>query len=64
MSTSGHEDKRYQGWLDAIESDGVNLSAWEQEFIENLRDRFERGWTTLTEKQAEILERIYCDRTP
>lgn len=64
MSTSGSADPRYEQWLEEIELHGVNLTAWEEEFIENLADRFRRGWDTLTERQAEILERIYSERTP
>jgi hypothetical protein len=63
MSTSGAADPRYEEWLEAIERDGANLTSWEEEFVESIRDRFDRGWDTLTERQAEILERIYSDRT-
>lgn len=64
MSTSDSENKKHLDWLEAIESDGVNLTTWEEEFVASIRDRFDRGWTTLTEKQAEILERIYAQKTP
>lgn len=64
MSTSGRENPEYAQWLDAIEADGLNLTKWEEDFIASIRDRFDRGWTTLSERQAEILERIYAEKTP
>lgn len=64
MSTNGKENPNYVDWLESIEVEGRNLTAWEEEFVASLRDRFDRGWTTLTDKQAEVLERIYADKTP
>jgi len=55
-------------WLDTILEKGVNLSSWETDFIESLEARragfLDRRLVGLTEKQAEILERIYSARTP
>jgi hypothetical protein len=50
-------------WLDAIQQHGVNLSTWETDFIESLVIQREAG-RRLSEKQAEILERIYAEKTP
>lgn len=61
---SPQSDPRYLGWLEAIEVDGVSLTTWEMEFIASLRARFDRGQDRLSETQAEILERIYAERTP
>lgn len=58
-----HDTDRQSDWCDAILCDGVNTTAWEQEFVESMRDRIDRG-LTLSEKQAEILEKIYAERTP
>lgn len=49
--------------LEAIEREGVNLTTWEEEFIESIRERVDAG-RPLTEKQIEILESIYAKRTP
>lgn len=49
--------------LETIERGGVNLTAWEEGFIESIRDQLTAG-RELSEKQAEILERIYAKRTP
>jgi hypothetical protein len=64
VSTSGTEDPRFEQWLAAIETEGLNLTSWEEGFISDLRDRFDRGWCTLTKKQAKTLERIYSEKTP
>lgn len=50
-------------WLDALERDGVNLSSWETDFVESIRLQLRSG-RTLSEKQADTLERIYSARTP
>ena len=40
--------------------DTLNLTNWEEDFIESIRDQFdERG--SLSERQAEILEKIYSE---
>jgi hypothetical protein len=49
--------------LEAIERTGVNLTVWEESFVESLRTQRNAG-RALSEKQVEILERIYADRTP
>jgi hypothetical protein len=39
------------------------LTQWERNFIENISDQWERKrW--LSDKQEEILERIYVDKIP
>ena len=53
----------WEDWLDAIEKDGVNLSVWEDTFISSIRRQLAMG-RTLSEKQADILERIYAENTP
>lgn len=55
--------EKWEDWLDAIESDGVNLSPWEEDFIASIREQLGRG-RKLSEKQLEIVERIYTERTP
>lgn len=41
----------------------MDLSQWELEFMESVTEQFERCGK-LSAKQAEILERIYTERTP
>lgn len=57
------ETDRWDAWLAAIQTDGLNLTPWEDDFVESLVQQREAG-RRLTERQAEILERIYTDRTP
>lgn len=42
---------------------GVNLTPWEEDFIESARDQW-AAKRSLSDKQLEILERIYAQRTP
>jgi len=56
------EKKKIEHWFKEIEETGVNLTKWEQDFVESVKVQYqERG--KLSEKQQEILERIYVDRT-
>ena len=49
-------------WIDTIQTEGRNLTKWETDFIESLADQFE-GRGSVSEKQQEILERIYAEKT-
>ena len=49
-------------WIDEVNTHGVNLSDWETNFMESITDQFERR-NSLSDKQEEILERIYADKT-
>lgn len=51
-------------WMTLIESESVNLTGWEKEFILSLSVRFKMGLKLRTRKQEEMLERIYAERTP
>lgn len=57
---------KWLNWLVDIENNGVNLNAWEETFVADLRTKFDRfgNRTILSERQAEQLERIYTERTP
>lgn len=48
-----------RGLLTAIATEGRGLTEWEASFTEQMRER--DSWST---KQAEIIERIYSERTP
>jgi hypothetical protein len=50
-------------WLSVIADTAVNLTTWEEDFIESLQSQ-RAARRQLSEKQAEILERIYTERTP
>lgn len=53
----------YKDWLATIEDEASDkLSSWETDFIESI-GLWLRSGRQLTQKQAEILERIYADKT-
>lgn len=56
----------YKTWVDIIQTDGVNMTKWETDFVESINEQLEKNKhreIPLSEKQVEILERIYADRT-
>lgn len=56
----------YQSWIDVIKTDGVNLTKWEEDFVQSIENQLEKNKQReqpLTERQAEILERIYAEKT-
>ena len=48
-------------WIDAVNTEGKNLSKWEEQYMESVTERTDHG-QSLSEKQVEILERIYCEK--
>ena len=69
MSTSSASDHLspeillLQDWIDRVNAEGVNLTPWEISFMESITKQFKRT-RRLTERQIEILERIYSQKTP
>ena len=53
----------WDDWIKKIQEDGVNLTPWEEEFVEDLRVK-RLSYYKLSEKQIHILEQIYANRTP
>lgn len=48
--------------LNALDSPHRELTKWEEEFLTSINEQFEqRG--TLSDRQFEILERIYAEKT-
>jgi len=52
----------YLEWIRLIVEDGDDLTKWEEDFIENITNWLDSG-RNLSERQAEILERIYAEKT-
>ena len=50
-------------WITLIQEDGVGLTKWEEDFVDSISDQLERCGS-LSERQIEILERIYSEKTP
>jgi hypothetical protein len=57
------DPNRLQEIWDAIEENGINLTTWEIDWIESVKPRWEKGYK-LSDKEMEILERIYIQRVP
>lgn len=55
--------EEWQKWLRIIRAEGVNLTTWEEEFIENVGGLLDAD-RMLTDSQAFHLEQIYAKRTP
>lgn len=54
--------KQIQEMLDALQTPSKELTKWEENFLESLAEQFEtRG--TLSDRQFEILDRIYTEKT-
>lgn len=51
-----------EDWINRVNEEGVNLTKWELSFMESVTEQFEK-WRTISDKQEEILERIYAQRT-
>ena len=50
-------------WINTINEEGRNLSKWELDFMESVSEQFsQRNW--ISDKQEEIVERIYSEKTP
>jgi hypothetical protein len=56
-------EAQWDFWLSEIHENGVNLTTWEADFVESIVSQRERG-RKLSDKQVEILERIYAEKTP
>jgi hypothetical protein len=57
----GNRKQQLEYMLSACEDEARGLTDWERNFIESLREQFtNRG--DLSERQTEILERIYCEK--
>lgn len=56
------DEKRIRYLLDECSGSLENLSDWEQNFVESVYDQFTRKGV-ISEKQLEVLERIYGNLT-
>jgi uncharacterized membrane-anchored protein len=48
--------------IEMLKTPSQELTKWEEDFIESVTDQFERRGT-LSDRQAEILEKIYAEKT-
>lgn len=57
------EPKVIEHWITTINDDGRNLTKWELDFMESITEQFAQR-NSISDKQEEILERIYVNKTP
>lgn len=50
-------------WIQTCLEEGQGITKWENDFLVSIEEQFKRRGS-LSEKQLEILERIYADKTP
>ena len=50
-------------WIAAVNDEGRKLTDWEVQFMESITEQFDNSGS-LSEKQEEILERIYAEKVP
>jgi hypothetical protein len=50
-------------WIRAIQEDSDGLTKWEQDFVDSLDEQVELHGR-ISDRQEEILERIYSEKTP
>ena len=51
------------GWAERCSNEGRNLTQWELQFIDSIYDQL-ISVGSLSQKQEEILERIYTTKVP
>lgn len=52
----------YADWVDFILCHGKDVTDWEQKYTKDIQRQLGTG-RTLTQRQSEILERIYSEKT-
>lgn len=57
------EQDKFAAWIEMINDEGRGLSPWETSFMESVTEQWERS-KFLTDRQQEIIERIYSEKTP
>lgn len=58
------DNKIYLDWIETIKTEASDeLSSWETSFVESIESQLRSG-RLMSEKQHEILERIYAEKTP
>ncbi len=63
MKHTPNTDENADEFLTALESPHKELTAWEEDFLDSLREQRGEG-RHLSDRQFEILERIYAEKTP
>jgi len=62
MPLSSDQKKLIPHMLEQLTTPSKNLSKWEEDFIASIAEQFESRHS-LSDRQYEILERIYAEKT-
>jgi hypothetical protein len=57
-----HSSETIARWITAVKEESRNLTKWEEDFITSLDYQME-GYGRISDRQEEILERIYAEKT-
>lgn len=57
------KEKLHRWWIETIQNEGRYITKYEEDFVQSMEDWLDEG-RNLTERQAEILEKIYVEKTP
>jgi uncharacterized membrane-anchored protein len=55
--------KVIKDWIHLIQTEGQDLTSWEEDFVESLNEQIKRSGR-ISERQEEILDKIYTEKTP
>jgi hypothetical protein len=58
-----HEHDVVESWINLVFEEGQGLTKWEKDFIESIAEQFDVT-EEISDRQEEILERIYANKTP
>ena len=50
-------------WISTVNDEGRGLTEWELDFMDSLTEQMEDS-TFISERQEEVLERLYSEKTP
>ena len=62
MPITKQDQEKWQSWIDALRSPRRELTSWESDFIDSIETQI-HDQERMSEKQAEILERIYAEKS-
>lgn len=62
MQKTTNSAENIASFLDALETPSKPLTKWELDFLISISDQFERT-RSLSERQFEVLEKIYAEKT-